>query len=57
MWRQAWPFYHGLGMILGTPPVEAFEVLIGDPEEARLAHERHEAYRKLEGSEELGPGH
>lgn len=57
LWRQAWPISHGIGMVLGSPPLEAFEALIGDPEEARLAHERHQAYRKLEGSGDLEPGH
>lgn len=35
-------------MAMATPPQEALEALVGDPEEAAAWHARCEAYAKLE---------
>jgi len=48
LWQAAWPVARGIGMALGDIPKEAFQAISHDEEEAEVAYETYQAYRRLD---------
>jgi hypothetical protein len=51
LWQAAWPVCKGIGMALGEIPKEAFQALAHDEEEAEVAYQTYQAYRRLENAQ------
>jgi hypothetical protein len=51
LWQAAWPVCKGIGMALGEIPKEAFQALAHDEEEAEVAYQTYQAYKRLENAQ------